>query len=279
MEHGESTFESEGGLRVFVQWWRPADIAPRACIGFIHGLGGHSGQPTYARLVCELPRNGYAFYGVDLRGHGRSAGLHGHVDAWEEYHADVRGLLNLIAKESPVQPVFLLGQSGGGLVILEYALRHPEGLRGLIASAPYLTEPVLPKFQRAALAVLAHVCPHIALRARIDLAGLSRDPEEVKKLRDDPLTDVKYSPTLHREAMAAMRWTREHAADLRLPLLLLHGAADPLTPPRGSQAFFEKVASQDKTLKLYEGGFHNPFGDTNRQEVLADVVRWLDQHA
>jgi acylglycerol lipase len=78
--------------------------------------------------------------------------------------------------------------------------------------------------------------------------------------------------------MAAMRWTRTHAADLRLPLLLLHGSADPITPPSGSRAFYDKVATNDKTLRLYEGGFHNPFGDTNRQEVLADVVRWLDRH-
>jgi alpha-beta hydrolase superfamily lysophospholipase len=100
----------------------------------------------------------------------------------------------------------------------------------------------------------------------------------VKKLCDDPLTDVKHSPRLHREAMAAMRLTKAHAADLQLPLLLLHGSADPIMPPCGSEAFLDKVATTDKTLKLYEGGFHNPFGDTNRQEVLSDVIRWLDQH-
>jgi alpha-beta hydrolase superfamily lysophospholipase len=276
MEHGERTLESEGKLKVFVQWWRP-EAAPRAGIGFVHGLGGHSGQPMYAHLVGCLAQSGYAVYGVDLRGHGRSQGLHGHVNAWEEYRADVQVLLSVIARESPGRPVYLLGQSGGGLVVLDYALRHSEGLQGLICSAPYLTEPNLPVHQQAMLAAFAWLCPRVRLRPRIDLSDLSRDRDEVKRLLADPLTDVEYSPRLHREAIAAQRRTRAHAADLRLPLLLLHGSADWLTPPGGSQAFFEKVASKDKTLILYEGGFHNPFADTNRQQVLADVVHWLDQ--
>jgi len=277
MEHGESTLARECGLGLYVQWWLPPTV-PRAIIGIVHGLGGHSGQPTYAHLVRHLTQNGYALYGVDLRGHGRSAGLHGHVNAWEEYRADLQGLLHVIGKQSAGRPVFLLGQSGGGLVVLEYALRRPEGLRGLIVSAPFLTELKLPVVQRAVLLALAYLCPRLRLRPRLDLSGLSRDPEEVQKLVNDPLTDVRYSARLHRESLAAVRWTRAHAADLRLPLLLLHGAADPIMPPCGSQAFFEKVASQDKTFKLYPGGVHNPFGDSNRQEVLADVVSWLEQH-
>ena len=81
------------------------------------------------------------------------------------------------------------------------------------------------------------------------------------------------------ETLSAIHWTRAHAADFQAPLLLIHGAADPITPPEGSQTFFRHVNFEDKTLKLYEGGFHQAFIDTNRQQVLDDIAQWLDQRA
>jgi alpha-beta hydrolase superfamily lysophospholipase len=132
--------------------------------------------------------------------------------------------------------------------------------------------------QRALLKALSHLRPHLRLRPRLELAGLSRDPDEVKKISADPLTDLRGSPRLFTETQATMQWVQAHAADLRIPILLIHGSADPITPPSGSLSFFDRVGITDKTLKLYEGGFHQAFIDVNRQQVLADVALWIDQH-
>jgi alpha-beta hydrolase superfamily lysophospholipase len=78
---------------------------------------------------------------------------------------------------------------------------------------------------------------------------------------------------------AALECTQTHATDLQVPLLLIRGDADPIAPAGRSLAFFENVQFEDKVLKLYAGGYHQAFIDSNREQVLADVAEWLDQHA
>jgi alpha-beta hydrolase superfamily lysophospholipase len=277
MAHSEGTFSGDSDLELYYQRWRPT-APPRAIVAFIHGIGGHSGQSTYTHLINHLGQRGYALYGMDLRGHGRSPGPRGHINQWAEYRADARAFLGLIQNAEPGRSVFLLGQSLGGLIVLEYAVRYPEGLRGVIASAPVLTLPGTSPIQRALLKALSQLWPHLRLSPRLELSDLSRDPDEVNKLVADPLTDPRGSPRLFTELLAATQWMQAHAADLRIPLLLIHGSADPLAPPEESRTFFDKVGIADKTFKLYEGGFHQAFIDVNRQQVLADVAQWLDQH-
>lgn len=277
MEHSDGSFFGDGGLELYYQRWRPAPPL-RAIMAFIHGLGGHSGQSTYTHLIEYLGKRGYALYGMDLRGHGRSQGSRGDLNRWAEYRTDARAFLDHIQNAEPDRSVFLLGQSLGGLIALDYAVRFPESLRGVIASAPALAEPRTSSILRALLKVLAQLRPHMLIRPKFDVSGVSRDPDEVKRFVEDPLTDPRLSPRLFTEMLAAMRWTQVHAVDLRIPLLLIHGSADAITSPDGSRSFFDKVGTADKTFKLYEGGFHQAFIDVNRQQVLADVAQWLDQH-
>ena len=277
MEHNEGTFSGSGGLQLFFQRWKPT-APPRAIIAFIHGIGGHSGQPTYTHLISYLVQSGYALYGMDLRGHGRSPGHPGHINHWSEYRTDVRAFLDIIRNFEPGRPVFLLGQSLGGLIALEYAVRYPEGLRGVIASAPVLTEPKTSPIQRAVLVVLSRLWPHLRLPLRLELSGLSRDHDEVEKIIKDPLTNLWITPRTFRETLTAIQWMQLHVVELRIPLLLIHGTADTLASPDGSRSFFDKVGIADKTLQLYEGGFHQAFIDVNRKQVLTDVAQWLDRH-
>jgi alpha-beta hydrolase superfamily lysophospholipase len=188
-------------------------------------------------------------------------------------------LIQLINRTESNQSIFLLGHSLGGLIVLEYALHYHQEVRGVIVSAPAFSVPKRSPILITLLKMLSLIWPHLILSLNLDLSDFSRDPEEVKKLLDDPLTDPKGSLRLAVETLSAIHWTQTHAADFQAPLLLIHGAADPITPPEGSQTFFRHVNFEDKTLKLYEGGFHQAFIDTNRQQVLADIAQWLDQHA
>jgi alpha-beta hydrolase superfamily lysophospholipase len=245
----------------------------------LHGIGGHSGQSTYTHLINHLVPLGYALYGLDLRGHGRSQGRRGTINGWEDYRSDLRRLLQLIRGTESSQAVYLLGQSLGGLMVLEFALRYPQEVQGVIASAPALSVPNMSPLLVTLLKLLSPIWPHLVLKPSFDLTGVSRDAAEAQKLMDDPLTDPKLSPRLGVETLSALEWTLAHAADLQTPLLLIHGAADPITPPDGSQTFFNSVSFEDKTLKLYEGGYHHAFIDSNRQQVLADVAEWLQGHS
>lgn len=277
MEHGTGTLIAEDGAKLFYQTWSPA-AAPRPSIAILHGIGGHSGQSTYTHLINYLVPLGYTLYGLDLRGHGHSQGRRGSINKWGEFRSDLQLLIQLIQGSESNQPIFLLGQSLGGLIVLEYALRHPENTQGVIVSAPALSPPNLSPILITLLKLLSPIWPHLVLNPKFDVSGVSRDPEEVKKLLDDPLTAPRLSPRLAVETLSALRWTQAHAVDFQVPLLLIHGAADPITPTEGSQSFFKHVNFADKTLKLYEGGYHQAFIDINRQQVLADIARWLEQH-
>jgi alpha-beta hydrolase superfamily lysophospholipase len=257
--------------------WYP-EAAARAGVAILHGLGGHSGQSTYAHLIEHLVPRGYAVYGLDLRGHGRSGGRRGSIEGWGDYRSDLQVFLEEIRKTEADSPIFLLGQSLGGLIVLEFALRYPREVQGVIASAPSLSTPNLSPLLIGLLKALSPIWPHLTLSPKLDAAVVSRDPEEVKKLAEDPLTDPKLSPRLVAETLATMQWVQDHAAEFQVPLLLIHGTADRLSSPEGSQTFFERVATEDKVLKLYEGGYHQAFIDTNREQVLADIAGWLGQH-
>lgn len=278
MKHSTGNLHSTDGLELYYQRWC-SDSAPRASIAILHGIGGHSGQSTYTHLINHLVPLGYLIYGLDLRGHGRSQGRRHSIDKWGNYRSDLQMLLQLIDKTESNQSIFLLGQSLGGLIALEYALHYHHEVRGVIASAPSFSVANLSPIRIILAKVLSPIWPHLTVSTNFDVASLSRDPEEVEKLLDDPLTDLKSSPRLVVEILSASHWTQAHAAEFRTPLLLIHGTADSIASPDGSRTFFSDVNFEDKTLKLYEGGFHQSFIDINRQQVFADIAQWLDQHA
>ena len=278
MEHNTGNLLSADGIELYYQRWYP-DSAPRAAIAILHGIGGHSGQSTYTHLINHLVPLGYSIYGLDLRGHGQSQGQRNTINKWEDYRSDLRMFIQMINNTESNRSIFLLGQSLGGLIALEYALHYQKELQGVIASAPALSILDMHPIKIVLLKVLSLIWPHLILSPGFDISGLSRDSEEVQKLLDDPLTDLKTSPRLAVETMSALHWTQAHATDFQLPLLLIHGTADPIIAPNVSQTFFNHIKFEDKTLRMYEGGFHQSFIDSNHQQVFRDIEQWLDQHA
>src|SRR5579863_7569397 len=135
MDHSTGTFRGAGEMELAYQRWLP-EGTPRAALIIVHGFGEHGGR--YMNIVGRLVPTGYAVYALDNRGHGRSPGQRGHINDWSEFRDDLGAFVALVSTEQAGHPLFLLGHSMGGLIVLEYAERHPEGLRGVIASAPLL---------------------------------------------------------------------------------------------------------------------------------------------
>jgi alpha-beta hydrolase superfamily lysophospholipase len=262
-------------MELFTQRWRPGGD-PKAVLAIVHGLGEHSDR--YGNIIETLVPVGYAVHAFDLRGHGRSPGQRGHIDRWEQYREDLDAFLRHVQAEEPGQPLFLMGHSLGGLIVLEYALRHPQGLEGVIASGPGLSTEGISPVAMLLGRVFSRVWPTFSTSTGLDTTGLARDPAVVDAYRNDPLVHDRGTARCATEASAAIEWTLAHAADLELPLLVIHGSADWLVPPRASQAFFDQVRLADKERHTLEGYCHEVHNDVGWEQAVATLKDWLEHH-
>lgn len=269
--HRQGWFEGAGGVVLFRQSWRPA--RPRAALLNIHGLGDHSG--LYPTLVDYCLTHGLAVHSHDVRGNGRSPGQRAYVERWDEYREDLQRFVAAVRAEEAELPLFLVGNSLGGLIVLDYALLHPEGLRGVIAVSPPLGRVGVPAPLLALGRVLSRVWPRFSIRTGMDLSGLARDPAVAQTVLADPLFHRVGTARLSTEVAAAIDRVQAGAPRFPLPLLVLHGSADRMVPPDGSRTFVPKVGHPDHELREYPGAYHVLFADLDRERVLADLDQWI----
>jgi alpha-beta hydrolase superfamily lysophospholipase len=274
MQHAEGTFRGCGDIQLIYQSWCP-EGRPRAVLAITHGFGEHCGR--YGNVVNALVPRGYAVYGFDLRGHGGSPGSRGHVSRWSEHREDTRAFVGMVAREEAGLPLFLMGHSLGGLIVLEYVLHEPDGLAGVIASGPLLGDTGVSPVLFALSRILSRVWPSFSMDTKLDATMISRDPAVVQAYRGDPLVHSIGSARMGTEMMTARLWTQTHAADLRLPFLMVQGSADRLTLPEAGRTFFERVSSSDKEYRLYADAYHEVHNDLCHEQELADIAAWLDR--
>jgi acylglycerol lipase len=260
------------GPRLFLRSWQPEGVL-RGIVAICHGFNSHGAY--YAWTAKQLLAAGYAVYVLDLRGRGRSDGERYYIDHIDDYVSDIGHLIDLIHERQPGVPLYLLGHSSGGVVACLYALENPGKLSGLIVKS-FAFELYAPDFALAVLEGLSHVAPHRHILA-IDTAHFSRDAEALKVMDSDPLIADEVQPTMTLAALVhADHRLKTAFGDIALPLLILHGTADKATRPHGSLALFEAAGAEDKTLKLYDGHFHDLLNDLDRETVMADIIEWLD---
>ena len=268
----EEWFQGARGVRLFCRHARPAGT-PRAVLVSLHGLGDHSG--LYPMLPAAVLPLGLEIFAPDLRGNGRSPGQRAYVERWGELREDLRRLIIWVRSERPGIPLFLLGNSLGGLVVLEYVLEHPQGVRGVIAIAPPLGDLGVPAPLLALGRVLSRLWPRFSLDTGMDLSGLARDPEVAARVLRDPLFHRKGTARLSTEVTAAIARVQTGAPAFPLPVLVLHGSADRMVPPEGSRRFVAASGQPDRQLIEYPGGYHALLADLDGAAVLQDVVGWI----
>jgi alpha-beta hydrolase superfamily lysophospholipase len=268
----EDRFAGYDGLMLFRRRW-PAIGPARGVIVNVHGLGDHSA--LYPTVSEHFTARGFAVHAADLRGNGRSPGRRGHVREWREYREDLACFVALVRREEPGLPLFLLGHSLGGLVVLDYVLEHPGGVRGVIVSATPLGRLAVPAPLLLLGRVVSRVWPGFSLETGMDLSGLARDPAVTAQVLGDPLFHRRGSARLSTEVLAAIERVQAGAPRFPVPVLVLHGTDDRMVPPEGSRAFAARVGHPDHRLIEYEGGYHALFADVGRERVLGDVEEWL----
>lgn len=244
----------------------------RGWVVLVHGLGEHSGR--YGRLIKMLNDAGFAVYTFDWPGHGKSKGKRGHTTVEE-----AMGIIDEIIGEIGEKP-FLFGHSLGGLTVLRYAETRPRKIKGVVASSPALAKsPETPGFMVALAKILGTIAPTLTLSNGIDPKFLSRNEEAVRKYIEDELVHDKISAALGKSLFGNMGKAHEEAGKIKVPILLLVGSADIITPPEGARKFFEKLNVEDKTLKKFEGAYHEIFEDPEwGDEFHSTIVKWLLEH-
>ena len=270
----DGRFEGVGGLRIFYRVWRPEGI-PRAAVVIVHGFNSHSGH--YQWVADQLTANGFVVYALDLRGRGKSDGERFFVEKFADYESDVTTFVKLAKSREPGLKAFVLGHSAGGVVSCNYAIDHQAEITGLICESFAFQVPA-PDFAIAALKGLSHLAPHAHV-LKLKNEDFSRDPKWVAAMNADPLIEHEVQPTLTVAEMArADERLKRDFSRITLPVLILHGTKDKATKPSGSQKFYDAAGSADKTLKLYEGHYHDLLNDVGKEAVMADIVGWLKAH-
>jgi alpha-beta hydrolase superfamily lysophospholipase len=227
-------------------------------------------------LVRPLVDDGYVVYGYDQRGHGRSPGPRVYVDRWADYRDDLGAFLGMVAEYAPGSPIVVYGHSMGSLVVLDYLLQRPKGLAGAIISGVALQPAGVGKPYQVVMArIMSRVTPRLTLDLGIDAGSLTRDPQALEAARADSMLTSRATVRWGAESLATVRRISEGMAAIDLPLLVLHGGADPLNRPEGARALFETVSSPDKTLRVYPGVCHEPHNDLGHEQVAGDVKDWL----
>jgi acylglycerol lipase len=256
---------------IFFRSFRP-DAPPRAVVAISHGFKAHGG--LYAWAAEQFVKNGIAAYAIDHRGHGKSGGDRYEAGDVAEFLTDLDQFIDLIRQREPGVPLFLLGHSAGGVMSALYCLDHQDKLAGFICES-YAFGVYAPDLALAVLKGLSHIAPHLHV---LDLKNelFSRDPAVVAALDEDPLiVDMRY-PT--RTVAAMVRGTerlKAEFASITLPLFILHGSADRVTEPAGSERLFREAGSKDKRLEIYEGHFHDLLADTGRERPMGDILAWI----
>ncbi|MFH0521813.1 alpha/beta hydrolase [Streptomyces sp. M41] len=260
----EHVLDGSRGSIVVREW---PNRRPRYLALVVHGYAEHAGR--YAGVAEVLLAHGAAVFGPDHVGHGRSAGERVVIEDFEDVVADLHAVAGLARAAHPGLPLVLIGHSMGGLIAARYAQLHGAGLAALVLSGPVLGDWALPR----RLLALDEIPD-----TPISPAALSRDPAVGAAYAADPLVwhGPMKRPTV--EAFARMLDTVSDGGDIGpVPLLWLHGDDDRLVPLAGSRVGIRALRGKALTERVYPGARHEVFHETNRVDVLSDLVRFLDE--
>jgi len=264
-------FQTFDGLTLVGREWRPEE-RPRAVVGLIHGLGEHCGR--YCHVAERFIKEQIALIAFDLRGHGRSEGQRGDAPSFEAYMRDLDEFQQQIEARFNKTPCFLYGHSMGGLLLLNYLIRRQPKILGAVSSAAGLHTPLTrQKAKMALVQTLSWLTPKLAIPSGLDANAISRDQAVVQRYKTDPLVHDLVTLRMAQATIPAIDFVFEHADQIGVPLLILHGTADRLTYASGSEALAGRV--HQAKLILFEGLAHELHNEPEKEAVFQTVLEWM----
>jgi len=303
MNHTTFWLTANDRSRLYVNQWLP-DAPPKALIMVSHGMAEHGGR--YVRLAEALCGAGYGVFALDQRGHGRTAdegtlGLFAEQDGWSKVVGDLASLNQHIGQQQPGVPIILLGHSMGSYIAQAYLLHHSASLHGAVLSgsnfqpvALYRTARLITRAERlrqglrgrsALIEFLSFGSFNQAFKPnRTAFDWLSRDPDEVDRYLHDPLCGFRCTNQLWFDLLGGLQQISKASnlaqIDPGLPILVIGGECDPVSEGKRLKSLahaLREAGCQNLQLNIYPQARHEVFNETNRDEVTADVLTWLDQ--
>mgnify|MGYP005845942773 CR=1 FL=1 len=272
---------SEAALR-YRRSWLPRD--PRRAMVLVHGYAEHSGR--YDEMAMHFAARGFAVHAYDQAGHGRTRGPQGHVDRFGRLVDELVRFVDLVRQEDPSLPLALVGHSMGGLVTAASAVLGKPAADRIVLSGALLQVGGADgpdwrlRLQARAARLLAPLGPLASFSMGLDPRGLSRDPEVVRRYEDDPLVKDRISARFASGMLTMVETVRQSPDRVDVPMLLLHGEADPICPTAGSRAFHAGLSpaiAARSALKIYPGLRHEIFQEPERRAVWQDMLDWLGE--
>lgn len=245
----------------------------RAIIVMVHGIGEHIQRYSY--MADLFRKEGIAFTGVDLPGHGRSDGRRGNIKSYKLLDEMITIMIDSCRKTFPGIPVYLYGHSLGGGIVLYYILRVNPRIKGAIVTSPWLRLSFEPSKVKVLLAsLMKNLVPGLVQPTGLNVSHISHDEAVIANYKTDPLVHDMCSVSLYNEAMKAAKYSLEHASELKIPTLLIHGSDDLINSPEGSREFAGK--SDKVKLKIWEGGYHELHNETFKDDVFRYIMEWIN---
>lgn len=267
----EGFINSADGTRLAYRAWPVSGASITFAV--IHGLGEHSGR--YERFARGMAEFQMATYAIDLRGHGKSAGQRGHIDAWSQWTDDAAALIKQVEAQASGE-VVPLGHSFGGVAMLSTMLagKAPNAKRFIVSSPALKLKVKVPAWKASLAGILSSVAPKLAMNNDVDAGTVSRIPEIVDAYRTDPLVHGKISTRLYVEWLRAATDVLDRAKAIKVPFLILAGTDDRLIDPAGSRELHQRAPVMSE-LRMLDGRYHEPFNDRGSDEVFTVIADWL----
>lgn len=269
----EKTFTGVGGVSIVYDVWTPP-TPPRGVVVLAHGYGEHARR--YDHVAQRFGEAGLITYALDHRGHGRAGGKRVRVRDMKEFVGDYRTLVKTATAENPGIPRIVLGHSMGGGIAFAYGVQHPDEYDLMVLSGPAIAaHEGVSKAKAIVGKAVGSLLPDLPIES-IDPDFVSRDPKVVADYKADPLVYRGKIPAGIGKALLVVGETMPaKAPGITAPLLVVHGEDDQLVSADGSRRLVECVGSTDVTLKVYPELYHEVFNEPEREQVLDDVVAWI----
>lgn len=261
--------------KLFGQAWALKN--PIANVYFIHGFGEHSSR--YHAEAARLNAAGFSLYTYDQRGHGQSEGLRGYISSFDNLIEDCDRFINQTWDDN--LPGFIFGHSVGALVAVNFIIDKKfdkTNFKGLVTTgaAMKISRDIAPLLQKLS-GIIGTILPKLRT-VKIDSSFISRDPSEIEKYDTDPL--ILRDPTYARtgsELIKIMKKMGDKFPNFHHPVLIMHGKADKLIEPEGSELFYNKAKSEDKELVMFEKSYHEITRDYDKDKVMSKMISWLKE--